>query len=380
MKNLIYKWFKKFCINLVRDYSREVKNPSHKILVCYLSEPFFKKNNQKYLAAHQNRRETLMMASVFEKLGWSFRFTRLNKPLKRDICDFDIVFGCGPTFVEACNKNEKAIKIYYATGSYYAHQNKMIRHRTDEFNQKHQTSVAYNRLAKVQDSNEVADGIIQIGSKFTLETYPAQIRNKIQIIHQTSFDFSQIFEQKRKFKEYQNNQFIFMGSKGSILKGLDIVLDFFGIHQELTVHLFGYIDSDVADVYRKQLNECQNIINHGFTDISSPSFMEVAYKSPWIILPSVSEGCPGSVINCMKVGCIPLVTRFSACEEAEKVGFLMKAADVESLEEAVTSALELNKKEIEKRMTEAIQLATDNYNEATFIKEFKQAITEIADK
>lgn len=359
---------------MTKDYSKELKNSSHRILVCYLSEPFYHKDDSNYFKTHQNRRETLIMSSVFEELNWSYCFMRLDKPLFKDVSKYDIIFGCGSSFVEACNKNVHATKIYYATGSYFAHQNKMIKKRTDDFNKKHDTHLKYSRLALIQNSNEISDAIIQIGSKYTLESYPQYLRYKIKPIHQTCFDFSNIFDCQRKFKEYGKNNFIFMGSKGSILKGLDIVLDFFEAHPELIVHLFGIIDNDFYKVYSNQLNQCPNIVNHGFKDISSKTFLDIAYTSPWVLLPSVSEGCPGSVINCMKVGCIPIVTRYAACEEAAEVGFVMQEADILSLCNAIELALSFSDEEIEKRMKAAIEIASINYNETTFKKEFKNAI------
>ena len=377
MKIRLYKFCRKVWALLSRDYSKELKNPSHKILVCYLSSPFYNENKHKYMVVHQNRRETLIMASVFEELNWSYRFTRLDKPLIRNINKYDIIFGCGSTFVMACNKNEHAKKIYYATGSYYKHQNEMIKLRTDEFNKKHHSSIEYSRLAIAQNSNEVANGIIQIGSKFTIETYPNDLRSKIIPIHQTSFDFSMLFDRQKKIHSYNKNSFIYMGSKGSILKGLDIVLDYFETHHKLTVHLFGIIDSDFSRIYYNQLNNCPNIINHGYTDLSSKIFLEIAYECAWVMLPSVSEGCPGSVINCMKVGCIPIISKYAACEESEEVGLVMEKADINSLSNAIDIAQSMSAIEIENRINAAIDIASQNYNDKVFCKEFKNAINKI---
>lgn len=361
-----------FCKNYI-----SAKRNTKKIFISYLSEPFYKINDICYLNAHQNRRETLVMARVFEEMNYSFKFVRLDKPLL-NIGRYDIIFGVEPNFINACNHNPTSIKIYYATGAYYEHQNNMIRLRTDTFNRNKSVQISYSRLVMPHNSCEIADFIIQIGSDVTINTYPEKYRNKIIKIRQSCHDFTLDTDYlSRKKKSTSFVDFVWMGSKGSILKGLDIVVDFFLEHATYNLHIIGEIDSDVRSYYDEKIQNASNIRYYGFLDLDSDLFMSIAMTSIAVLMPSASEGCPGAVINLMKLGCIPIVSKYAAVDDIEDLGYLIEDFSVDALEKSINKLFDLSVDAALKKIEDNYMFANSNYNLDIFRNDFRNAFLKI---
>lgn len=368
----LYTFFKQ------KPYKRNINTDSN-AYVAYLSEPFNRQNDISYLNKHQNRRETLIIDKVFEQLNFSTVFERFDRiSLKKS--KYDLIFGLEPNFIIAVNNNPNSIKIYYATGAYWKHQNKMIKNRTKEFNKSHNCNISESRIVKAHNASEIADYIIQIGSKFTIETYPQELRNKIITIRQSchTFNFDNFIN--RKLKYFQKNEFIWMGSKGSILKGLDLILDYFINHPNSVLHVIGPIDDDIFNFYKDKINKTDNIIIHGFLDLDSNKLEEIAIRSSFVVMPSGSEGMPGAVINMMKLGCIPIVTKYAAFDEIENYGFLIKDFTNESIQETIEKAQNHNKDEIKNLIVKNYEFSNKNFNLNNFEKDLKKALIFILDK
>lgn len=375
MKNIIFKILKQLYIFfLIKDYKKVFKTKNN-IFVSYLSEPFFQENDVQYMNKHQNRIETLLMEKVFSKLGFGVHFRRFDKktlfPGK-----YEIIFGIEPNFNLFSERNKQSLKIYYATGAYYEHQNKMIIERTDCFNSIHGTNIPYIRTVQPHNSCSIADYIIQIGSKFTVETYPYDLRKKIITIRQSChiFSFKNFIE--RKILNVQKSNFIWMGSKGSILKGLDLVLDFFISHPELHIHIFGEIDEPVNNYYSKYLKN-NNIHIYGFVDLNSGIIEKIALISAFVIMPSASEGMPGSVLNLMKLGCIPIVSKYAAFNEIEDYGFLMESINLNSLTKCIESSQKLSNASLEQKLINCYKFSNSNFNKLTFQEDLFKAFETI---
>lgn len=358
-------------------YTNNSSNNRGKIFVSYLTMPLRKSHCVKYLNYHQNRRETLIICHVLKALNLSVVFKRFDV-IGSIRNDYNIVFGLEPNFIKACKKNPKSIKVYYATGAYWRHQNAVIEKRTKDFNLIHQCDVGTSRMIEPHNAAEIADYIFQIGSKYTLETYPESIRSKIIFIRQSCHDF--VFHDfiNRKLKIFSTSEFIWMGSKGSILKGLDLLLDFFLNTPNKSIHIIGPIDKEVYLIYKNVVNHSPNIHIHGFLDLDSAELEEIALKSTFVIMPSGSEGgCPGAVINMMKLGCIPIVSRYAAFDGIEHMGFLIDGFSVNDIGTIVNRVSVIETSEIENLIRKNHEFATSNFNKNVFESDIREAFSKV---
>ena len=164
----------------------KISDTAEWVYISYLTDIFYYPNDNRLLSSHQNRREALIIAKVFNQLGFNIYIQ--DHASKKEIpkIKFSIIFGLEPNFCNACIANPQSIKIYYATGAYYEHQNKQIQKMTDYVNVTYDAHIPYQRLVTPHKSIELADYILQIGSSYTILTYPPICQSKIELIHQSS--------------------------------------------------------------------------------------------------------------------------------------------------------------------------------------------------
>ena len=355
-----------------------VQNNSDKwIHISYLTEPFRRKNELSYMNAHQNRREALIISEILNEFNISYRITDFNNYQKKDTRKYDFIFGIEPGFEKYSKKNNTAVKIYYATGAFYLHQNKVITKRTNYFRNKWDINYPYYRLVKKHDSCEIADYIIQIGSKYTLETYPSHLRNKIILIKQSVLE-TYDFNIGEKINNSKVNNYLWLGGGGSILKGLDLVVDFFLENEELTLHIVGNIDFELLNVYKTKFMNSKNIFIYGFLDVSSKLFYDIVEKCCFFIYPSASEGgSPGSVLILQKYGLIPIVSKYASVNEIDILGFQMQTIDYNGVRNGVEWSTSINLDEIRSLMNKNHNYINMNYSLEIFKNEFTLALRKI---
>lgn len=337
------------------------------VYICYISNVFYHLNDTQYLGTHQNKKEAIIIAHTFHKLGYNVYVQEYSSNKKIPNLNFTVIFGLEPNFYKACQKFPQAKKIYYATGAYYEHQNKQIIDMTNYINKTYQSSLSYKRLVKSHKSIEIADSILQIGSRFTIETYPEKFQSKIFLIHQST-QINTLQQEKKYAKE---NEYFYMASTGNALKGLVLLIEYFHKHPELYLNVVGPIEKDFYIAIRHLLSD--NIKLWGFLNVNSTQFTQIIGKCNFLIYPSGSEGgIPGAVLNSMKKGLIPIVTRWAAFNEINRYGFLLQKWDVKSIDEGITWSLSLSIETINKLSKECQRYVDRNYNITNFEKELNQ--------
>ena len=341
------------------------------VYVSYISNVFFHLHDDRRLNSHQNQREAIVIVETFNALGYNVYVVDYNSKRSLPNINVEIVFGLEPLFALACEKYGTAKKIYYATGAYYKHQNKMVKYMTDMFNVKFNSRIPYRRLVASHNSCELSDYILQIGSDFTIETYPIELRHKISKIRQSVQYQSKILP----IEFARENEFVFMGSVGNALKGIGSLICYFSDHKDYIIHIIGPMEQDVLEALRPTLTS--NILFHGFMDVNSEDYLQILKKCNFLIYPSGSEGSPGAVLNLMRNGMIPLVSRWAAFDEIENYGFLLDNVDEESIGKAINWAISQSETDILRMKKKASNYVKNNFSLNFFSCNFKSYIESI---
>ena len=90
---------------------------------------------------------------------------------------------------------------------------------------------------------------------------------------------------------------MFLASYGQVLKGLDIVLDVFSKTPDLKLYVCSNFEQekDFCKLYNKILFNSENVKAIGFIDVNSKVFENIIDECSYLIAPSSTEGCSGSV-------------------------------------------------------------------------------------
>lgn len=350
---------------------RKISDDAPWALVSYIPFALTHWYDDEFLDEHQSRREMFEIVRVLQKLGYNLYIVSPWSNPKLPEIDFKLVFGLEPAFCEACKKYPNAKKIYYATGAFVEHQNSMVRCLTDEFNTKYQSNIPYRRTAPENNAAYLADHILQIGSSYTIQTYPEELRNKVTTIHQSS----QAIKTIENIAYAQENEFFFMSSGGNILKGVPQMIECFSKHPDKILHVVGPIEDDVKDAMKSVITD--NIIFHGFMNVNSVEYLNVIKRCNFTVYPSCSEGMPGAVLNCMKNGLIPIVTQWSAFDEINEYGYVLDDVYPESIHKSLEWAESLCEDTIMRMKTKSKEYVERNYTMEKFASEYKLYIESI---
>ena len=144
------------------------------------------------------------------------------------------------------------------------------------------------RTAAPSSAGETADQIIILGNEFTEKTFRFTGKPITRIPISSAYEFP--FPEKREY-EKARKRFLWVGSYGMVHKGLDLVLEAFAGMPDLELTVCGRPEKedDFFRLYEKQLSQMPNIHFHGWVDMSSPEFAEIALTHASVVYPSCSE-------------------------------------------------------------------------------------------
>ena len=354
-------------------------NYNKNVLISYITDPF---RNGIHLR-HTNQTEAIEITKVFNELDYNVDIADYRYEGNLDYDKYSIIFGFGEPLIKSFyNRNHKILTIYYGTGMHVIHQNHATLKRIEEVYKKKgkwllESGRIVDKAWSVQTS--LVDNIITLGNDEVVDSYKKYFSKKIYNI---PISYYKIFDQKEILRnknfEDAKNHFLWFGSSGLIHKGLDLLLEVFKELPDLHLHVCGPIDSEpkFKAVYYEELYNTKNIHTYGYQDIKSKSFKDIISKCAFIIFPSCSEGEPGSVINVMLYGLIPIVTN-TAGIRIKDFGIKIKKLTHESIKESVIKAANLTEGEIKKRSLKCANHTIDNHSIEKFSYELKKALIDI---
>jgi glycosyltransferase involved in cell wall biosynthesis len=301
-----------------------------KVLISYTIFPFISKK-----ITHTNYQESYIIAKVFNELGYCVDIIHYTNQRGIDYSKYDIIFGFGEPFENSFKAENKLKRIYYATGAHVCYQNHAEIKRVKEVNQKYGSSILPKRLVpwNWSMSTSMSDAIIVIGNEWTKSTYEKYCNIPIYTINATAL-INKKTEYIKRDIEITKKNYLWFGSGGLILKGLDLCLEYFSRRNDLFLHICGPREEDFFNVFSDQLNQ-KNIYFHGYIDVQSNKFVELADQCLFAIIPTCSEGQSTALLTAMGGGLIPISTIYSGFD-VSKFGFLIESLSIENIEKIIT--------------------------------------------
>lgn len=211
-------------------------------------------------------------------------------------------------------------RIHYATGCQWLFHNTAEYKRLLEFRSRTGLSLSPERQVEPTYSEEFAQYTTYFGGEFqrNLLTYPDRG-------FQLALSSSLIPDKKEKNIETSRHNILWLGSRGYIHKGLDIVLEAFKGQKDFNLHICSNLQQEPLffDWFKKNFSQSQNIFYHGWMEVYDPNFHQLAESCIATIYCSAAEGGAGAIIQAMQFGCIPIVNQSTALR-AQETGFLLE--------------------------------------------------------
>jgi hypothetical protein len=280
--------------------------PRKKILISYVSPEVlrFKKP-----IMHSNVYDLFEIIDYFVKRNYEvhlikctcFYSERYIKKFK-----YDVIFGLGNAFLEACKINYCAKKILYCTESSpkFSFNQESERVRLFNATSKNKAKIMRSNTYLTDEMLNVASDGIVIGNNFVLSTYfycNSAIRFFSGIYPSPIVNPNHI--NNRHLSNSKNN-FLWFGSTGVVHKGLHLAIS--AIEGCENYHLY------VAGAGKKEqklMRKCSNVTYLGRIDVHSESFIKLMNTVSSFILPSCSEAGSTATTTCLAHGLIPIISK-----------------------------------------------------------------------
>ncbi|WDF47285.1 hypothetical protein PQ459_02095 [Chryseobacterium sp. KACC 21268] len=335
-----------------------------KVLISYLTTPFTNEIN----FSHTNLTECYTAAEIFRDLAYNVDVIDLNDSMKLDYSAYDVIYGMGNMYEESfqSSEQEKFKKIYYGTGNspffYYKEAGKKLH----QF-YKNKKKLLPESVRLIGSRSTLAltnsDVIICLGNDFCKQTYIENVPY-LPTYNLNAFYFDVIQDKISRDVSTARNHFLWFGSGGLISKGLSDCIDFFSKNPDMTLHICGaskVYEKRFWEMYSPIVEQCDNIIDHGFAPLKSEKFATIVSQCLFAIFPSVSEGGSPALLNLMaNGGIIPIATE--ACSvDVDKFGFILEDSSVESIAKTIGKLQSVSDQNLDILSTETQKYVRENY-------------------
>ncbi len=386
MKNTFKEYFPLFT-----SFHKQLKNRE---VLSNINETAFKKNALlSYILtpfkgeslSHTNFFEVQSLSKVLLELGYNVDVIHFENKSKIDLTKYDLLCGFGDIFQHYFEDGYfKAKTIYYGAGMHVCHQNNASLLRVKDVYAK--KGVWLGKSARFVEKTwshqtTLVDGIIALGNNTCVDSYRKYYNGVILSLHAPFYqtkDVNQILQNK---PDSANKSFLWFGGSGLIHKGLDLLLDYFSKNQDLTLHICGPIakEKDFVKVYKKELFQTRNILNHDFINIEEKKFSEILELCSFVILPSCSEGGAPSVLTAIgNGGLIPIITKETAISTGYEI--IINTLDEAGIENAINRAISLNKSEVVNLSKKNLNFVLQHHSQDNYKNNLRLAIENILEE
>lgn len=322
---------------VVRDFSKYLKQKNgRRALLSYRSQPVVDLLAGENTKQFSNDGAVIALARCLNETGYTvdiIDWDDVNPDLPGD---YDLMIVHGGKNYDAIKslRNHSGKLVYYSTGSYWKFHNRAEEDRFSSFSKRHGKILKHDRHidAPEEQVNCDADLIIVLGNKDTAATYKGFLN--VMSLEAASIAETRSVPIEDKDHLQTRMHFLFISGPGNIHKGLDLAIDYFLTNPKLHLHVMTRLDSDFEQYYADALHHTPNIHYHGFIPQRSRRFYEIVDMCSASILLSCSEGSPGSMIESMEQGLIPIITRTSHLDIG-KAGVIIEDTKAQSIAKAI---------------------------------------------
>ena len=347
------------------------------VALSYITWPFRDDWDSPKARGHTNAHEVIAMAEVWRGLGF-----------RVEVCDYDDPHYLPPADCRVAidihgNLERWALrlpagckKILHATGPHWLHCNHAELSRLQSVRDRKGIALAPRRQVSPSRGVEVADHVVVLGNEYTAQSFAFGRKPVTRVPISSAYQFS--WPAKRDFRSAKR-KFMWVGSYGMVHKGLDLVLDAFAGTPELELTVCGRPEKE-ADFYRlyePELRGAANIRFHGWLDMGSSDFTQIAETHATVIYPSSAEGGAGSVIHCMHAGLLPACTR-EASIDLDDFGVAIAEGSVDAVRSAARQITDMSAQEVEVRARRAWEHVRRVHTREQFRKNYGMFARQVA--
>lgn len=371
----ILKGKQKTIYSVLLDKNKEKRELTKKALLSYITAPFWEKNINQNKVPFSNTGIALSIVRVLNNLGYLVDVVEYTDKSFAPKRQYDLFIGHGGfNFTNIAESlPSKCKKIYFSAGPYWKTWNEKEKERIDKMNIRRNTDYSYERLDVSEEEALISsDAIVALGNKVVKESYKKF--NKVYILNNAAFSDDH-FEKMRKDHNSTKKNFLYFAGGGNVHKGLDLLLEVFS---KINANLFicQLIDPKFYKIYQHELEDFPNIHLKGWVRLRSKEYYDLVDKCSFLIYPSCADGSPGSVVESLHQGLIPVLSEESTVD-TNSFGVTFRKNTVQEIESVVKGLTKKSDSWCEKMSHKTRHTALKEYSEESFLNNLTKVIQNI---
>jgi glycosyltransferase involved in cell wall biosynthesis len=352
---------------------------SKRALLIYIVKPFRLSKDDPEFLKHQNLRRCRQIASIIGEFGYIVDVGHRHNltPLMQRKYDLTVNDRADLNGTDDFSAKE-AVNIFLATSDNYIVHNMVLRRRHESQSRRRGRDIKIRRIyPEVMPYLLKSDAIAGIGSEYTMSTWREVFKGPIYPFNNYGFKETEFRIDSKDFSVARKN-FLFFASRSQIQKGLDLLLEIFPSHPDLHLYICSEFakEEDFCACYHKELYETPNIHPIGWVAVNGPEYYELVKKCAFVIHPTCSEGQPGSVVQCMHSGLIPLVTK-EAGIDTEDFGITFAGDSLAEIERVIVEVSGLPESWHRQQSVRTREVAEYKFSEDAFMDRWRDILAEI---
>ncbi|MDO7846742.1 hypothetical protein Q5H92_10270 [Hymenobacter sp. M29] len=326
------------------------------------------------LNEHSMYWESAEMVRQLNERGYVVDYHHVHSKAPIDWSKYDLVIDEGNNLItmpDSARRN--TVKVFYATSNYWLFQNMAEIHRIRDFQARNKLYISPARQTIPNYSNEIADYMTYMGTDFQLRLFQQPLqkhRLNISAVYEPEYHAKDIASARKKF--------VWLGSNGLLLKGLDLVVEAFARMPELTLYIGGHLEQEerLWSWLKPMFAKHSNLVYLGWVDVGSQKFFDLAKQCIGTVYLSSSEGGGGAVVQLAHFGLIPIVTEASTVRE--ELATVIKSDEPEEIiaqtVQAVQELVALSDEELDARSRSVYQYASTHHTRKAYAESFSELL------
>ena len=360
---------------VVRGLEANTTASRGRALLDYVVKPFLPGFDETKARTHANNWRSRAMVRILQDLGFSVDVTdwRFRRAPSAD--EYELVIGQGAAFVASCRKCRKAIpRVYLGTGRYAGATAAAVEKCSQ--NVRRRRGATIHQPHPPDEGPRLATHVLCVGDEGTRASYKPISNIPILEIPNHVVDGVTTTIGNKDF-ESARYHFLWMAAYGALRRSLDVVLEVIAQFPDCHLWVCGGIEHEKSffTEYQSELS-LPNVHHVGWVDVASPEYAEVTSRCGYTLYPSVSDGMPGSVVNAMAAGVVPIVTD-AAGVDSGGFGLKIPMVDHETIRSLILQAVNVAPSRLAEESNDVSKFAWRRYSKHAFQEAFRRHMLEV---
>ena len=361
---------------LIQNINYDVVLDQPRVLMCYLTGGYFS-NTDDNIGRTQHS-EIFKIVKIFSEFGYCIDLVYCNDIRSIQILSkkkYQIIFGFGETFYQMVSRQPDAISILYMTEHHPEFSFDEEKKRIEYYYARHGRHVSYLRSGRFYSIKHIEEKYSHLISMSEVEPFLKQYNTPFCIFPSGIINYEYRYKIKNHDKSRTN--FLWLGSAGAVHKGLDLLIDIFSNRNDLTLHIAGLRKEEKKFL---SIPKKGNIIDYGYINIQSKTFLNLIDLCSFIILPSCSEACSTSITTGMLHGLIPIVMKNAGFNRLKGHTIFLDDFKISYIDSMLSKVASMTKNELDIFSRNVYSFAHDNFTISNFEQSFRGIISSIINK